>query len=224
MLYGVQGVGKSTWANVKGAIFLPTEEGLNNIDCESFPLAKTLGEVKQRVRQLIDEDHNYRLLCIDTLDWLEPMIWRTVCEQQSKAKIEDIGFGKGYVYACDLWRDLLAGLDKLRAARGMHIVLLAHAKVELFADPRTNDYQRYTPHLHKLAAAVVQEWCDEVFFASFRVYTSKSETDRTAKGAGAGERVIYTEERPYALAKNRLSLPAELNMSFGEYASYFMKG
>jgi hypothetical protein len=224
MLYGVQGVGKSTWANVKGAIYLPTEEGLNNIDCESFPLAKTFGEVKQRLRMLHDEPHNYRLLCIDTLDWLEPMIWQVVCEQNSKAKIEDIGYGKGYVYACDLWRELLACLDRLRMARNMHIVLLAHAKVELFADPRTNDYQRYTPRLHKLAAAVVQEWCDEVFFATFKVYASKSDGDRAAKGTGAGERVIYTEERPFALAKNRLSLPEELEMSFQSYASHFMKG
>ena len=41
MLYGTEGIGKSTFAaQAPSPIFLPTEDGLGEIDCASFPLCK----------------------------------------------------------------------------------------------------------------------------------------------------------------------------------------
>ena len=56
---------------------------------------------------------------IDTLDWLEKLIWTAVAEEANKKNIEDIGFGKGYVAAAEEWRNLLSGLEVLRADKGM---------------------------------------------------------------------------------------------------------
>ena len=40
MIYGSEGVGKSTFgASAPGAIFIQTEDGLGEIDCRKFPLA-----------------------------------------------------------------------------------------------------------------------------------------------------------------------------------------
>lgn len=40
LLYGTHGVGKSSFgARAERPIFIPTEDGLNEIDCEKFPLA-----------------------------------------------------------------------------------------------------------------------------------------------------------------------------------------
>ena len=43
LIYGVQGIGKSTFgASAPAPIFLPTEDGLGVIDAPSFPLARFL--------------------------------------------------------------------------------------------------------------------------------------------------------------------------------------
>ena len=48
--------------------------------------------------------------------------------------IEDVPYAKGYVFALDAWREVLAGLDALRNDRGMQVILIAHAAVEKFAN------------------------------------------------------------------------------------------
>ncbi len=40
LIYGTEGIGKSTLAaQTPAPIFIPTEDGLDQIDCDSFPLA-----------------------------------------------------------------------------------------------------------------------------------------------------------------------------------------
>ena len=47
LIYGTEGIGKSTTASqAPKPIFVPTEDGLDQIDCASFPLAKTLPDVR----------------------------------------------------------------------------------------------------------------------------------------------------------------------------------
>lgn len=224
MLYGVQGVGKSTWANqAPGAVFVPTEEGLNDIDCQRFPLAKSFDEVMERLRQLADEQHNFQTVVIDSLDWLEQLIWAKVCGEKGWKNIEDAGYGKGYTAAVGPWQKLLAGLDYLREHRNMGVVLLAHARIEKYENPETDSYDRYSPRLNKHASAIIQEWCDEVFFACYKVYTREVDEGfnrKAAKAIGGDERIIRTAEKPFAVAKNRLGMPDEVEMSWQVYQQY----
>lgn len=225
MLYGTHGVGKSTFgAQSERPIFIQTEEGLGEIDCEKFPLAACYLDVMKAVETLYSEEHGYSTVVVDSLDWLERLVWAEICTQRSVQNIEDIGYGKGYVFALTPWREFLAGLDALREKRNMAVVLIAHAKIERFENPETDSYDRYSPRLHKLASHVIQEWCDEVFFATYKVYTKQADEGfnrKKSKGVGSGERVIYTTERPSHIAKNRLTLPDELPLDWAAYAAYF---
>jgi hypothetical protein len=221
MLYGTHGIGKSTFgAMADRPIFVPTEDGLGDIDCESFPLARSLGDVMAALESLYTSEHEYRTVAIDSLDWLERLIWAEVCDDQGVDNIEKIGYAKGYTFAIDKWRTVLGALDALRSDRGMTIVLIAHAKIEKFENPETVPYDRYSPRLHKLASALVQEWCDEVLFATYRVHTIKvADGFDKAKhnGVGTGERIIRTTERPSHVAKNRLNMPDEIPLDWREY-------
>jgi len=224
MLYGTHGIGKSTFgAMAEAPIFVPTEDGLADIDCESFPLAKCLGDVMSALESLYTSEHKYKSVVIDSLDWLERLIWASVCSDESVENIEKIGYAKGYTFATDKWRMILGALDALRSDRGMTIVLIAHAKIEKFENPETVPYDRYSPRLHKLASALVQEWADEVLFATYKVHTVKvAEGFNQAKhnGIGTGERIIRTVERPAHVAKNRLGLPEELPLDFRIYGAF----
>ncbi len=224
MLYGTHGIGKSTFgAMAEKPIFIPTEDGLGDIDCESFPLAKSLGDVMAALESLYSGDHGYKTVVIDSLDWLERLIWREVCEDEQAESIEKIGYAKGYAFAIEKWRMVLGALDALRGDRGMTVIVIAHAKIEKFENPETVPYDRYSPRLHKLASALVQEWADEVLFATYKVLTVKvDEGFNKAKhnGVGTGERIVRTVERPAHVAKNRLNLPEELPLDYRVFAEY----
>jgi hypothetical protein len=227
LIYGVHGVGKSTFgAMAEAPVFIQTEDGLSNLDAPRFPLAQTYADVLGALGELYTERHDYRTVVIDSLDWLERLIWADVCRKRGVESVEDIGYGKGYVFALTQWREVLSGLDALRnlpGERGMSVILIAHAAIEKFANPETDTYDRYAPRLQKLASAMVQEWADEVLFAGYRVHTKSTDEGfnrKRAVGIGAGERILRTTERPAHVAKNRLNLPDEMPLDHRVYAAY----
>ncbi|RMF18548.1 MAG: ATP-binding protein [Deltaproteobacteria bacterium] len=186
LIYGVHGVGKSTFgAMAEKPIFIQTEDGLSDIECDRFPPATSYADVLAALGALYTEQHEYLTVVIDSLDWLERLIWSEVCAKRGVESIEDIGYGKGYVFALTQWREVLAGLDALRNDRGMSVILLAHSAIEKFANPETETYDRYAPRLQKLASALVQEWCDEVLFAGYRVHTKSTSSHHSWTSAEA---------------------------------------
>ncbi|KPL06511.1 oxidoreductase [candidate division BRC1 bacterium SM23_51] len=226
LIYGVHGVGKSTFgAMAKKPIFVQTEDGLGEINCERFPLAGQYSDVPAALGELYVKSHEYQTIVIDSLDWLERLIWTEVCQKRGVESIEDIGYGKGYTFAVAYWREVLTGLDALRNDHGMSVILVAHAQIERFANPETDSYDRYSPRLHKQASALMQEWVDEVFFATYSIYTKVTDEGfgRTrAQGIGTGERIIRTTERPAHVAKNRLNLPDEIPLDYRVYAAFLL--
>ena len=224
LMYGVHGVGKSTFGSMaERPVFIQTEDGLGNIECERFPVAGKYADVIAALAELYTEPHEYQTVVIDSLDWLERLIWADVCQKRGVESIEDIGYGKGYVFALTNWREVLAGLDALRNERGMHVILIAHAQIEKFANPETDTYDRYSPRLQKLASALVQEWCDEVLFTTYRIHTKTTNEGfdrKRVQGIGTGERIIRTTERPAHVAKNRLGLPEEFPLDYRIYAAF----
>jgi hypothetical protein len=223
LVYGTHGIGKSSFgARFPGAIVLQTEDGLAGIGVDRFPLSETFADAMQCIASLHGEPHEYRTVVVDSVDWLERLIWAVVCEKRSVSSIEEIGYGKGYVYALEHWRRLIESLDLLRRDRGMAVVLIAHAAIERFHSPLTEPYDRFAPRLQKLASALVQEWVDEILFCSYRVdvrTVGEGFDRRRTLGVGNGTRVIHTTERPGHVAKNRLALPDELPLDFDAYAA-----
>jgi len=228
MLYGTHGIGKSTFAScAPKPVFIQTEDGLGEIDCDKFPLTATFDQAMQALSELYTEKHPYRTVVVDSLDWLERLIWAEVCRKRNVESIEDIGYAKGYVFALTQWREFLEGLTALRNDKGMIVVLIAHARIERFENPETESYDRYVPRLHRLASQVLQEWCDEVLFATFKVYTKQTDEGfdrKRTQGIGTGERIIRTVERPAHVAKNRLSLPEEMPLDWNVYAKHLTSG
>lgn len=220
LLYGTHGIGKSTWAaSSPNPIFLCTEDGLDDVGVDRTPvLKKTVDVAKWLIEFGGSSDHGYKTVVIDTLDWLEKLIWNAVAEEANKKSIEDIGYAKGYVIALKRWESLLAMLDGCRSV-GMNVILLAHAKIERFQPPDTDAYDRWVPDLHKMAAAVVEEWADEVLFATYQVSTIKREEgfNSRIRAVGSGDRVVYTSETPTHRAKRRIQLPDQMPLDWGIY-------
>lgn len=218
MVYGVQGVGKSTFgAASRRPVFVQVEEGLGEIECKKFPLAHSMDDVMAALGELATLEHEFETVVIDTLDSMERLIWQEVCKAENVSNIEKIGFQKGYSFALNHWRQFLAGLDDLRLTRGLAVILTAHCKIEKFQTPEDSAFDRFSPRLHKSASAVVMEWCDEVFFATYSTTTDP----KKVRNVTVPDRIMRTCEGPTHVAKNRLNMPYELPLEWAAY-DYFI--
>lgn len=224
MLYGPEGVGKTTFgAGAPSPIFLGAEEGTAQLDVARFPQPESWADARDAVAELTNEKHSYETLVIDTLDWLEPVLWDHMCRRDSVGRkeklehIEDYGYGKGYNIAVDDWRILIADLERLRRAKPMHVVILAHAWVKPFKNPVGDDYDRYELKVHNKCSGIFKEWVDANLFANYETFTHKDERKRV-RGIANGARVIHTARNAAWDAKSRYALPLQLPLEWSSFA------
>jgi hypothetical protein len=214
-IYGGHGIGKSTLASqFPSPIFISTEDGLDSLDVTSFPRATKITDVVESIKTLIKEDHKFKTVVIDSVDWLiEPLI---VSNVESSHEAKDLAYGKGQMMVAEEFREILQGLDALRLKRNMNVVLIAHAAVVKFEDPRTEPYDRYQPKLPNRCNALLQEWADVLAFAAFKVIIKKSDAgfnNTKNRGVSTGERLLHFVENPAYAAKNRYACPDEIEMT-----------
>lgn len=220
VIYGGPGVGKTTFgASAPAPVFLLTEDGLGLLDAPHFPLIRSYDQFMEAIGALYSEEHEFETCVIDSADRLEPLIWAETCRRNNWTDLEQPGFGKGYLATLPVWNDALDGLKALRSDRNMAVVLIAHHEIKRFDSPETEGYDRYQIKLHRRAADLIQEQVDLILFAGWKVSTVKGDAAKpgqkgATRGVGRGERVLYTEERPAFVAKNRYSLPPELPLDW----------
>lgn len=217
LLYAVEGIGKSTFAaQAEAPIFIASEKGLAQIDAKAYPEPQSFAEVLEALDDLTVSDHTFKTVVIDTLDWVEPLLWAEVCRKNAWDNIEAPGYGKGYAAAVELWRLFLARLERLWEKRGMEVILLAHCHVKPFQNPSGPDYNRYTAAIHEKGYGLIKQWVSCVLFGQHEETTTDPKKGKV-KGISTGRRVLYTERTAAWDAKNRYGLPPTLALDYGEY-------
>lgn len=218
MVHGIAGVGKSTFASgAPNCLFLPTEDGTEDLDVERLPRLTDLSEIKTFVDMIIGEAAQNTLV-LDTADGLERIIWDSICTKHDISSIEELGYGRGYVEALNGWRWVLNQFYRLKD-NGMDVVILAHSDMITVHPPNIESYTMWAPRLHKKAANLIIEWCDEVLFANFVVRTRETNQKKT-QAVGKGERVLHCTPKPHYAAKNRLSMPDTLPLDWEAYQEF----
>lgn len=219
--YGPDGCGKSTFAgDAPSPIFLGPERGSSHLNVARFDDVKTWEDIVLSVKALIKDSQGFKTLALDSLDWMEPLLWEHVCKLDNATSIDEAfgGYGKGYNYALSVWSDFLKNLEELRDT-GMNIIAIAHAQVKTFNDPNHPlPYDRYSLKLNEKAAAKWREAVEAVLFMNFEDNVYKvNKTDKKAKATSSNIRKIYTERTAAYDAKNRLGLPPELPLSWDAF-------
>jgi len=218
-LYGVEGIGKTTFASqAPKPIFICTEDGLGSLQVDHFPLATKASEVLDAIASLVNEQHDFGTVVLDSVDWLDNLIW---AEVEATHEAKDLAYGKGAMIVADKWREVLAGLNTLRNDKGMVVILIAHTQIKRFDSPEVEPFDRYQPKLQERSNAILREWADAVLFANYKTLIKKDDVgfNKTSnRGISTGERLLYTSERPAYMAKNRYSLPDSIPMSWESFA------
>lgn len=219
MLYGVEGIGKSTFAaGAPEPIFICTEDGLGSLDVAHFPLAEKASDVMEAIGTLCKEKHEFKTVVLDSVDWLDNLIWADV-EATHDAK--DLAYGKGAMIVAERWREVLDGLNFLRNQKGMVVILLAHTQIKRFDSPEVEPFDRYQPKLQERSNAILREWVDALLFANYKTIVKKDDVGfnkTNNRGITTGERLMFTSERPAYMAKNRYSLPESLPLSWEAFS------
>lgn len=217
LIYGVDGVGKSTFAAAApNPVFVGTEAGSYQLEVARFPKAQTFAEFCAQLDGLATLKHSFRSVIIDTVDWLEPLVWQQVCSEGGVDSIENYlgGFGKGYLRAAELWRSHILSRFEILAER-YHVILIGHAMVKTFNDPnQSSGYDRYQLKLNDKAAALLRESVDAVLFATYRIDMVRAKAKKENRAISDGSRMMFTENRPGFDAKNRFELPFEMPLKW----------
>ena len=223
IIYGSRGVGKTTFASSAPKPVMIRTERVGYIEgVQMFPVAETFEDVMDAMTSLASEEHDFKTLIVDSLDWLETLVWRHLIKVRPTDEkgrpvkdISDYGFGKGYAHAIDYWGEYMRAIEYLRTKKGMTIIQIAHAEVKRFDDPTTDSYDRYQIKLHAKAGDKLQEAADGVLFVKAVHQTTKEAVgfnSEKTRAIGSGERVLYTDARPAFDAKNRFNLPFEIQI------------
>lgn len=219
VIAGHNGVGKTTWAaGFPNPLILDLENGSSHLDVARVPANKltSLSEFRAGLKELIESNHDFKTVAIDSVEALEHLISDSICKEHQVGSLEDLGYGKGYAKSREVMREIMSDLQVLKA-KGITSILIAHTQVKSHTDPATNQtYDRVIMRANDKLAAVIRDFADNVFFATFKVFTTKD--GNKTKAFGDGQRVMYAQPRPGFDAKNRLELPLEMDLSYAGFA------
>ena len=220
VFYGNEGVGKTTMASqMPDPLIIDTEGGSAQLDVPRIDDINSWDELVSTVREIAKTEGICKTLVIDTADWAERLATEKVMKSNQVKSIEDVPYGRGYVYLAQEFSALLDACDEVIAA-GIHVVFTAHAKTRKVELPEEQGaYDRWEMKLSKQVSPLLKEWCDLLLFMNFKIYVITMENNAT-KGKG-GKRVMYTAHHPCWDAKNRHGLPEELDMDYSRISHLF---
>ncbi len=228
VLYGVESVGKSTFAaNAPDAIIIDIEHGSANLDTDRVEDIHTYDDLMEALRYFYKEDHPYKTIVIDSVEAVEQLCYAKVIKDSEVDSIEKVGggYGKGYTAASEKFFHILHGLDALWK-KGFHIIAIGHAEIKTYINPEGNDYDRFKLRLDKRNEPTLKEWSEANLFMNFETIVRKSEdgfNKTKGKGADFGKRFIYTTRTAAYDAKNRYNLPDKISIPKESPFSAFME-
>ena len=99
VLYGVEGIGKSSFAaRFPQPVYIDTEGGTGRLDVQRLPAPDSWQMLLDEAAAAADGQVPCQTLVLDTADWAEKLCMAGVCDRFKVKGIEDIGYGKGYTY------------------------------------------------------------------------------------------------------------------------------
>ena len=221
VLYGPEGIGKSTFAShFPDPVFIDTEGGTKRLDVKRLPQPTSWAMLLDEVAEVRRGNIPCSTLVLDTADWAERLAIEAVCAKAKVDGLEGFGYGKGYTYLKEEFGKLLDALEEVLNT-GHNVLILAHAAITKFEQPdAAGSYDRWTMKTTKQVEPLIREWCDMLLFVNYQTVVEKSSSAPNAKNkVTGGRRVMYTTHHPCWDAKTRFGLPDEMPFDYAGIAA-----
>lgn len=220
IVYGKPGVGKTTFAcGTTKPLIIDLEGSADYIDVpKSHP--ETFEDVEVLLNALLNENHEFRTIVIDSLDWLEAKIHEYICTTYNAKSVNDknnqaTSYGQGNVLAANMFLGIRGKLQRLRDEKGCAIVLTAHTQIKSRNDPLDGEFDEHTLKMHDKIAAAAVEWADAVLLIKKKTI----ESSNAPSGKIEGGRILRTDGLIGTTTKNRLYLPPEVPANWSDFVN-----
>ena len=220
VIYGTEGVGKSTLASrFPEPLFIDIEGGTSQLDVRRIEASQDWEELLGIVNEVAVTQKVCRTLVIDTADAAESLCVKYVCTKYKQVSIESFGYGRGYTYLAEEWGRFMAACDSLIEG-GINVTIITHARQRKIELPeQTGSFDHWEMKLTRQVAPILKEWADLLLFCNYKTFVVT--TDNNSRKAQGGKRMMYTSHNPVYDAKNRFGLPDEMDLDYANLAPIF---
>lgn len=220
---GDAGVGKTTLAaTFPKPIFIRAEDGLQSVPSDmrpdAFPVVSDVKTLWEQLMALVNDEHDYKTLVIDSITQLETLFGEYVIETDIK-KPKSLaqangGYGAGYGAVSALHGRVRKAAKVLNEKRGMNVIFIAHSDVMTIELPDEDPYSRYELRLHKKSAPHYTDNVDLVAYLKLETFT-QGDGERK-KAISSGQRVAVCHTAAAQISKNRYGIESELAVAKNE--------
>lgn len=232
IVYGEPKIGKTSFgASAPGVILIPTEDGSLGVDVPRLPTkgkCETFDDVLQALTVLVDGDHDYKWVVVDTLNGAAQLCEKMVCARDfggrwssGNGKEGFDSFGKGAKASPHEMRQFLQLCDRLTQERGVGVILLAHAGLHKQGNALGADFQKFGGEMSKEMWALLSAWADQIGHACREIRATVREGEAKAKASMVNaERWLSFDGGPGRDAGARVGyeMPDKILLSWEAYA------
>lgn len=239
-IIGTPGVGKTSLAGMfPKAIFVQAEtastvfedwgDDVQPMMLPQIPInADPVEYMKALLRELIESEHDYQTLVVDTGDKLNGLFETWIAKRDNVPSVAEAsgGFQKGYDEVAGWHTEIFSAMNVLRKKKNMSIVMLFHAGIKKRKNnpDQASEYTVLTIDMHQKSSAVYVNNSDAVLYMINESYVLGEEKNRKGqvtkygRVTASGERVLITSgdgQMGYVDAKNRYGLDPKIPVPIG---------
>lgn len=220
---GDAGTGKSSLAaTFPSPVFIRVEDGVGRIHSavpmpDTFPVIRTEEDLHEQLVWVLNEDHSYKTLVIDSVSALESVFTEAILKQDGRAKTLSTalgGYGAGYAALASRHRGIRKMCGLISERRGMAVVFISHADLETMRLPDTDDYSRYSLRLNSKSLPAYVDDVDLVGFVRLVSALRGDEGDRK-KVVSNGDRELICFATAASVSKNGYGITEPLDLEPG---------
>jgi len=220
---GDAGIGKTRLAaTFPKAVFIRSEDGMQSIPAndrpDALPMIAGPDDLWEQLTALVNEDHDYRTVVIDSVTALERMFVQNIVENDPK-KPKSInqalgGYGAGLQAVAAMHQRVRKAAGILNSKRNMHVVFIAHADTVTVEPPDQDPYTRYDLRLGKRSVAPYTDDVDLVGYLKLETHTMGD--GERKKAISDGTRILTAYTTASNISKNRFHITDDLEVAEGD--------
>lgn len=221
-IYGGAGIGKTSLAaTFPNPIFIRAEDGLSSIPQEimpdAFPVVNSSQEVFDQLLALVNEEHQYKTLVIDSISKLDRIFTDEITKGNTSAKALALalgGYGAGYQALASMHGRVRKACQILTEKKDMSIVFLCHADLNTIDLPDSEAYQQFGLKMEKKSQSHYIDDVDFVGFLRLETFVTKDDSKKS-KARSTGERIIQCASEASSVSKNRMGIHDDIVVQYG---------
>lgn len=228
LLHGAPKVGKSAFVStIPDCIVLGYEPGAYSWDVASFrdddgdPIVlESWAQTVEAIKALLTEEHEFRVVAVDTLDWLERAVEAEACRRVGIGSIADQAYGNGYAAMADVWREFTDLLNRL-VGRGMGVCLLAHTEVKRIAPPNGDPFDVQSLKMSKKGGEIMREWCGVLGYARQPIAVSETRDKRKVSRFRGEREMLVGNDNPGILSGNQHGMAGSVELDWSSFIAAY---